>query len=271
MLRDPDGSFYVRQEGAGLLVGPFERDTRPWDVQDGFHARLLPPDLDRLETRTRGRSRAHARLRHRRHQDGRQRPRRLHARRPLPDGARAGSARLPRARRLQHLRHRLRGRRRALRSRVDRRRPAERQHVGARRPPLRRVRAVAVVPRPAGDRRLRTRVRDPLPGGGARRRTAGQAGRPARRAVRARCRDGRSASAGSGRCGSRRGGDRDEYSMRRGNWHEAVGEECLAVRSAVGRARPDELREVQRLGPGRARRSSTGSARTACRRSGESR
>ena len=49
MLRDPDGSFYVRQEGAGLLVGPFERDTRPWEVEDGFHARLLPPDLDRLE------------------------------------------------------------------------------------------------------------------------------------------------------------------------------------------------------------------------------
>ena len=50
VLRDPDGSFYVRQEGAGLLVGPFERNTRPWDVQDGFHARLLPPDLDRHET-----------------------------------------------------------------------------------------------------------------------------------------------------------------------------------------------------------------------------
>ena len=49
VLRDPDGSFYVRQEGAGLLVGPFERDTRPWEVEDGFHARLLPPDLDRLE------------------------------------------------------------------------------------------------------------------------------------------------------------------------------------------------------------------------------
>jgi dimethylglycine dehydrogenase len=49
VLRDPDGSFYVRQEGACLLVGPFERGTRPWAVQDGFHARLLPPDLDRLE------------------------------------------------------------------------------------------------------------------------------------------------------------------------------------------------------------------------------
>jgi dimethylglycine dehydrogenase len=49
VLRDPDGSFYVRQEGAGLLVGPFERGTIPWEVEDGFHARLLPPSLDRLE------------------------------------------------------------------------------------------------------------------------------------------------------------------------------------------------------------------------------
>jgi dimethylglycine dehydrogenase len=31
-----------------------------------------------------------------------------------------------------------------------------------------------------------------------------------------------------------RDGGRDEYSMRRGNWHEAVGHECRAVRAAVG-------------------------------------
>ena len=49
VLRDPDGSYYVRQEGAGLLVGPFERGTKRWDVQDGFHGRLLTPDLERLE------------------------------------------------------------------------------------------------------------------------------------------------------------------------------------------------------------------------------
>jgi dimethylglycine dehydrogenase len=49
VLRDPDGSYYVRQEGAGLLVGPFERGTKQWEVEDGFHARLLPPALDRLE------------------------------------------------------------------------------------------------------------------------------------------------------------------------------------------------------------------------------
>jgi dimethylglycine dehydrogenase len=52
VLRDPDESYYVRQEGAGLLVGPFERGPRPWAVDGippGFHGRLLPPDLDRIE------------------------------------------------------------------------------------------------------------------------------------------------------------------------------------------------------------------------------
>jgi dimethylglycine dehydrogenase len=51
VLRDPDASFYVRQEGGGLLVGPFERNPRTWaegGVPDDFHGRLLPPDLDRI-------------------------------------------------------------------------------------------------------------------------------------------------------------------------------------------------------------------------------
>src|SRR5919109_282092 len=29
VLRDADGSYYVRQEGLGLLVGPFERNPKP--------------------------------------------------------------------------------------------------------------------------------------------------------------------------------------------------------------------------------------------------
>ncbi|MHB1434111.1 MAG: GcvT family protein [Streptosporangiaceae bacterium] len=52
VLRDPRGSFYVRQEGRGLLVGPFERNPAPWalaGIPDGFHGRLLPPDLDQIE------------------------------------------------------------------------------------------------------------------------------------------------------------------------------------------------------------------------------
>ncbi len=52
VLRDPDASYYVRQEGGGLLVGPFERNPQPWaldGVPDDFHGKLLPPDLDQIE------------------------------------------------------------------------------------------------------------------------------------------------------------------------------------------------------------------------------
>jgi dimethylglycine dehydrogenase len=52
VLRDADASYYVRQEGEGLLVGPFERNPRPWaldGIPPGFHGKLLPPDLDRIE------------------------------------------------------------------------------------------------------------------------------------------------------------------------------------------------------------------------------
>jgi dimethylglycine dehydrogenase len=53
VLRDADASYYVRQEGEALLLGPFERNPRPWALDGipvGFHERLLPPDLDRLES-----------------------------------------------------------------------------------------------------------------------------------------------------------------------------------------------------------------------------
>jgi dimethylglycine dehydrogenase len=51
VFRDPDRSFYCRQEHGGLLLGPFERDPLPWaldGIPDGFHSRLLPADLDRI-------------------------------------------------------------------------------------------------------------------------------------------------------------------------------------------------------------------------------
>ncbi len=51
VFRDPDRSFYCRQEHGGLLVGPFERDPLPWaldGIPAGFHSRLLPDDLDRI-------------------------------------------------------------------------------------------------------------------------------------------------------------------------------------------------------------------------------
>jgi dimethylglycine dehydrogenase len=52
VLRDADASFYIRGEGGALLVGPFERGTKPWaldGIPQDFHSSLLPPDLERLE------------------------------------------------------------------------------------------------------------------------------------------------------------------------------------------------------------------------------
>ncbi len=52
VLRDVDASFYVRREVDSLLVGPFEPHTKPWGldgIPDDFHSRLLEPALDRLE------------------------------------------------------------------------------------------------------------------------------------------------------------------------------------------------------------------------------
>jgi dimethylglycine dehydrogenase len=54
VFRDPDNSFYARQEGAGLLVGPFERGPKTWaldGVPADFHGKLLPPDLEQIEER----------------------------------------------------------------------------------------------------------------------------------------------------------------------------------------------------------------------------
>ena len=53
MIRDTDSQFYLRQEGQGLLLGPWERDCRaawnggpaPWS----FGQELFDDDLDRLE------------------------------------------------------------------------------------------------------------------------------------------------------------------------------------------------------------------------------
>lgn len=52
VLRDPVGSYYVRQDQGGLLVGPFERRPRSWasdGVPEDFHHQLLTPDLDQID------------------------------------------------------------------------------------------------------------------------------------------------------------------------------------------------------------------------------
>jgi dimethylglycine dehydrogenase len=52
VVRDPDSSAYLRQEGKGLLIGPYEQDVAAWAL-DGmdwkFDMELLEPDLDRIE------------------------------------------------------------------------------------------------------------------------------------------------------------------------------------------------------------------------------
>lgn len=52
MIRDPEESWYVRQERDGLILGPYEKNAQAWSI-DGcppdFGADLMPPDLDRVE------------------------------------------------------------------------------------------------------------------------------------------------------------------------------------------------------------------------------
>lgn len=51
LIRDPDASFYMRQENQGLLLGIYESTPKPWSpygVPDSFGQELLPSDLDRL-------------------------------------------------------------------------------------------------------------------------------------------------------------------------------------------------------------------------------
>ncbi len=52
LLRDPDVSYYLRQERAGLLLGPYEWQARPhWldGIPEDFANQLFADDLDRLE------------------------------------------------------------------------------------------------------------------------------------------------------------------------------------------------------------------------------
>lgn len=51
VLRDPEASFYVRGEGEGLLIGPFEFSPKSWSerwVPEDFEGRLLPANLERI-------------------------------------------------------------------------------------------------------------------------------------------------------------------------------------------------------------------------------
>jgi len=52
IIRDPEESWYLRQERDGYIIGPYEKAGHPWAI-DGvpleFGMELLPPDLERVE------------------------------------------------------------------------------------------------------------------------------------------------------------------------------------------------------------------------------
>jgi dimethylglycine dehydrogenase len=53
LLRDPDVSYYLRQERGGLILGPYEQSaTAKWcdGIPESFSYALWPDDLERLET-----------------------------------------------------------------------------------------------------------------------------------------------------------------------------------------------------------------------------
>jgi dimethylglycine dehydrogenase len=53
MIRDPDESWYLRMERDGVIIGPYEKQGKPWSI-DGvppeFGMELLTPDLDAIES-----------------------------------------------------------------------------------------------------------------------------------------------------------------------------------------------------------------------------
>ena len=56
-LRDPDLLIYFREEGGGLVMGGYERDSAPWALDEhgldaipaDFNGRLLEEDWPRFE------------------------------------------------------------------------------------------------------------------------------------------------------------------------------------------------------------------------------
>ncbi|UVC06607.1 FAD-dependent oxidoreductase [Rhizobium sp. TH2] len=52
IIRDPEESWYLRQERNGYIVGPYEKTGHPWGadgIPPAFGMELMPPDLDSIE------------------------------------------------------------------------------------------------------------------------------------------------------------------------------------------------------------------------------
>ena len=176
-MRDPDLLIYFREEGGGLVMGGYERDSAPWSLRDGgrgldeippdFNGRLLEEDWDRFEEIV-----VNSRMRVPAMEDvqgheAHQRPRGVHARqRVLP--RRDRGARPVRRRRLLRARPRRRGRRRQGDGRVDRRRRAVARPLAHGHPPLRRALPLAALharARPARSTRPTTTSSTPTTSG----------------------------------------------------------------------------------------------------------
>ncbi len=57
LLRDPDTSYYMRQEAMGLLIGPYEDEPKSWypdGVPMDYASQALTPDLDRIASIIKG-------------------------------------------------------------------------------------------------------------------------------------------------------------------------------------------------------------------------
>ena len=172
VLRGADGSWYMREERGGLLLGPYEKGAPACYIDgptEGAEYELFPDDIDRLMPPYRGRRRARPVLRKRRLQARLQRRHLLHPGRQPDRRPGLGIAQFLAQRRPQFRHHRRRRRRLADRG-MDCRRRADRRYAGRRSAPLRRLR-VARLPHRKKRGGLRECLHDSLP----RRRAPGRA------------------------------------------------------------------------------------------------
>ena len=167
VLRESDGSWYMREEAGGLLLGPYERG-RPaatWTAARGRRVRAVPRGPRAPDPAHRGGDQPRAGVRRGRGQAGVQRRHPVHAGRQPDHRPGLGPAELL-AERGPQLRHHRRRRRRLAARRVDRRGRADDRHAGRRPAALRRLRDQGVsAPEERGG--LRQRLHHPLSGRGA--------------------------------------------------------------------------------------------------------
>ena len=102
VMRDPDGFIYYKEEVGGLVMGGFEPEAKPWNVEpipDGFEFQLLPEDWDQFEILMKNAIHRTPCLETARGQDAAERAGELHARRQLHPrrgaGARAATSSAP--------------------------------------------------------------------------------------------------------------------------------------------------------------------------------